>query len=607
MPDTVIVESASTARKNNAVYKGLAVYSHVFILKKQYDIDAVEDHMRKLMQTLEEKLQLESKLIQIGFRVQPANTWVSSKWFDVQDETKMPSMEHYNADEAHGFKKVDVVVVNVVKEPGVSSAGGRDPHNDCLYNAIKRGLGEVGLKVLPKCPKTFKTWLQIERDAMIDVSQISVLEDKLKTRIRVVGDFEYESDKPYARTVTVKLFNSHFEYRCNEQVFRTLYRRNAQTLEYALYELHPGYILTYDGKNLEKHKGADERMLREARKHNLVYKLNRNGDIQSNYHDYMQQIAELKEATGGKVDIAKHGYSIKTTALNLFYTISGKAFEFDSMDEQEMKWLRRTKCCGLMYAEPHTAHMREYDVNSHYPSILSSTFTFPMGKPEYGTWTAEKFASSVYYPAGIYRVRIENIDKRLMTVNPENYYTHVDVKRAKDLGYTMHIIEDGQPNVALYKRRISGSQLFAPYMQYLHTFKTKERPLVKQLLNILWGALCQKEYTYDDSDTVEIDVELERVQIFLNSDLTRQIVKTERAYKLPNARIGVFLTAQGRSIISQHIEPVKDEVYRVHTDGFYTTATVATKKKGLGQLELKQEGMFEVRRINPAPRKIVEN
>ena len=606
MPEKVVVVRTN-AKTNNVKYKGEPVTTLVFQLQKKYEFEDVENHMNMVMEQLKQQLTAVDNQFQIVFRVKPANVWVSSPFFGMTEGIQMPSLSNYDANDAHAFKHVDVVLVNVVKVGDVSTAGGRDPHNDCLYNAIRRGLGEVAEKVLPKCPKTFKSWLKLERDDMIDVEQIPTLEDKLKTRIRVVGDYEYESEKPYARTVTVKLYNAHFEYRCNQQVFDTLYRHSSKELQYILYELHSDHILTYDGSTVEQHPDMDEQMLRgqHARKHNRLYKLNQKGDIHTNYHDYMRQIQELKDVTEGKIDIAKHGYSIKTTALNLFYTICGKAFEFDTMDEQEMKWLRRTKCCGLMFATPQTGFMREYDINSHYPSILSSTFSFPMGKPEYATLTSEEFTALLYYPAGIYRVRIHGIDKRLMTINPHHYYTHVDVKRAKELGYTMHLIEDGQPNVAKYKKRVSGSQLFAPYMNYLYTYKTKERPLIKQLLNILWGALCQKRYEYEDGDKVEIGVELERVEIFMNRQLSRQIVKTERNYKLPNARIGVFLTAQGRSIISKHIEPVKEQVYRVHTDGFYTTAVLDGDKTGLGQLELKKEGCFEVRRINPAPTCVV--
>ena len=125
-----------------------------------------------------------------------------------------------------------------------------------------------------------------------------------------------------------------------------------------------------------------------------------------------------------------------------------------------------------------------------------------------------------------------------------------------------------------------------------------KHPLSKKLLNILWGALCQKRYQYDTTKQGKVEIEsLHKSDIFLNNVETALVVKSEKEYKLPYARIGVFLTAKGRSVISAFIKPIKDTVYRVHTDGFYTTSTITTLSKSLGGLKHEDTNTYEVKNM----------
>jgi hypothetical protein len=245
--------------------------------------------------------------------------------------------------------------------------------------------------------------------------------------------------------------------------------------------------------------------------------------------------------------------------------------------------------------------MNVYDICSHYPSILQSkSMSFPTGKPIYEKMTQEEFDKLEYYPYGIYRAVMESeVDKRLMTVNPQHHYTHLDLTTAKSLGYTITLIQDNSANVCKYPRRTTGSTLFGQYIQYMYTLKEKHKhPLSKKLLNILWGALCQKRYQYDTTKQGKVEIEsLDKSEIFLNNVETDLVVKSEKEYKLPYARIGVFLTAKGRSVISAFIKPIKDTVYRVHTDGFYTTSTISTLSDSLGGLKHEDTNTYEVKNM----------
>ena len=221
--------------------------------------------------------------------------------------------------------------------------------------------------------------------------------------------------------------------------------------------------------------------------------------------------------------------------------------------------------------------------------------------------TQEEFDKLEYYPYDIYRAVMESeVDKRLMTVNPKHHYTHIDLTTAKSLGYTITLIQDNSANVCKYPRKTTGSTLFGQYIQYMYTLKDKHKhPLSKTLLNILWGALCQKRYQYDTTKQGKVEiVSLDKSEIFLNNVETALVVKSEKEYKLPYARNGLFLKAKGRSVISVFIKPIKDTVYRIHTNGFYTTFTITTLWDSLRGLKHEDTNTYEVKNMTK-PRVVV--
>ena len=76
-------------------------------------------------------------------------SWRSSNWFDKDAEYENPDLSLYGLSE-DDFD-VEKIMVRYVTVP--NPRGGFDPHNDCLFNACKYGLGEENaLKFLPKFP-----------------------------------------------------------------------------------------------------------------------------------------------------------------------------------------------------------------------------------------------------------------------------------------------------------------------------------------------------------------------------------------------------------------------------------------------------------------------
>jgi hypothetical protein len=195
---------------------------------------------------------------------------------------------------------------------------------------------------------------------------------------------------------------------------------------------------------------------------------------------------------------------------------------------------------------------------------------------------------------GIYRAKISGSDSRLFIQNPKNFYTYTDIKEARKRGYAIDLICDGKPNHLFYDSgsRETGHYLFSKYVELLYPLKSKN-PLVKELLNILWGALCQRKKVYHDDEEVDFDT-LDWTDMGEEED-DSSFVEDAKKYVLPHARVGVFITAMGRAKLADAIADIKDEVFRIHTDSYHSTSNrVVNLSSELGGWKLESEGIFQV-------------
>jgi hypothetical protein len=50
--------------------------------------------------------------------------------------------------------------------------------------------------------------------------------------------------------------------------------------------------------------------------------------------------------------------------------------------------------------------------------------------------------------------------------------------------------------------------------------------------------------------------------------------------------------------MSKIVEPIRDTVFRIHTDGLYTTTTDLPVSNLLGELKLEKSGVFQIISVN---------
>lgn len=464
--------------------------------------------------------------------------------------------------------------------------------NDSFFASLNFALRrDVAKNILPQYSSTIKSWCKIERTEEINASHIPVIEDKLKININIIG--VYTSKKQYLRTVCLCYKDNRYSYKSNPKTAKYLFHYKNHQRELIYYQfVYSGRkvvaINTYNGITLKKHLYFDKTILTTSKEFSFK-QVPSNRCIKYAYNTFMLNLMTLKDMTG--IDLSKYDYSIKDCALQFFYSY-GRVFEFPDISREESKWIQKTKRCGLMYCEPAIGEMNSYDINSQYPSIMISASGLPYGTPKFSVLHEKR----EFWKFGIYRACITGADKRLLLNNREQYFTHIDLKRAEEIGASVELICDGKPNAMIYERRIPAKMLFEPYVNDLWKWK-KNNVLVKRILNMLWGALSEKdEKIYVDDETVETRDD-EEVEIFLDYDGEEKI-KTINGFKRPHARIAPFLTAYGRSMISKIVEPIKETVYKIHTDGFLTSTDDLPTSTKLGELKLDGEGHYNITSLN---------
>ena len=286
----------------------------------------------------------------------------------------------------------------------------------------------------------------------------------------------------------------------------------------------------------------------------------------------------LKESKG-VINIYQSG-CISTTALDLFRRLQAQP-DTENITKSESQWLNKATL-GAMIWDCDKEHkiddkdLYKFDFVSMYPSIMQSAhFSIPLKKGEFSIInTVPK-----YFGYGIYRCEIlynTPCGWKLFKQNKDNYYTHIDLNRAIQLGLKIKLILDGKYNSLFYSRDscIAGNKLFKTYVDFCFDMKKKGCKPVKEILNCLWGILCK---TSSKSKYFKGDINLknhEEIQsLNMYDDSVHVTLKNKNKPFCDNlGRMKPFLLAKGRWMISKEMEKNIDSVVRMHTDGFSCTS-----------------------------------
>jgi hypothetical protein len=517
------------------------------------------------------------------------------------------------------FRMFQVVVTSTS-----GKQGGNDPKNDCLWNCLDAAI--PNLRKFISCPESLKEICEIKRCAKVPLSKLGVIEEKLTDhKLLVFGDHSYNSEKIGKYQVNILLNKEHFTL-INNNIVRGTTVNEKHLVLFMEHPKDPNKIKLFSGENLFNDKPSaivtKEVMLEMRRRKNqcpyifVPVEKDQEGTLSEQWERNHNNFNILKELTEGKYNLFKCG-TYRNAILKRFYELN-PSLNPAPIKEKEGKWIQKALCGALIWATTgYEGPGHQADLNSAYPTVLQDEkFRFPIKCGEFHCISQGAFQEDLHrLRYGIYRVKIEGIDKRLFVEKNNGYYTHMDINRAVQLNYKVTIIEDDKDNCLLYSGKectVNGHVVFKKFVSELYGLKEKypeHKKLIKKPLNMLWGLLCKKHF---ETATVRVDEEVDLIgnvksitpyELDDNFEHVKTKIQTATIFESPFARLGPFLLARTRALVSRIIEPHVDKIVRVHTDGFISTEKLKFEKDnlrildsvkyGTGIGDLKYEGYCE--------------
>ena len=531
----------------------------------------------------------------------PYETWKPGSWFQNDEEISLFTLyDHYDEGqipENYGDPEYYDNFIIYMTDSTQQAGGCNNELNDCLYQCLYYAYGTFSN--LPKAietPELLKEVLGLQRNDLIPVKLIEKVEQLAKTiAIDIIGDAIYKSKNKAYRKITLVLTNSHYSIAINKER-RKVEASTAKLKKPLIYQQiidnQESIVKIYDGKVIRNINLLEFRKLQSKSIFGKwcfipVIKDKKTGIYETLEEAYIRIQEErnilLNESKklGLKIDLFMCHGSYKKVALWLFERLSQSIPANEKLDAIEAKWISDTMMGGLIYAENNwQGDSRQYDCTSLYPSIMQSTLTFPIGKGRFDT--LQDFVNCRgFYIYGIFHASVNYSEdaKKLFRYNKYNKYTHIDLAYARKLGLQVNLIQDNTPNALIYEKeaRIPGKVMFGEYVNFLFRLKNKSgiiSKVAKRILNTLWGALCQRNKFYYNISTTNDklfdnkDEVLESIIPINEDSWMLQYSNPANLFKGEYPRIAPFILAQGRKIVSSYIEPYKNYVKRIHTDGF---------------------------------------
>lgn len=516
----------------------------------------------------------------------PADIWDPSEYDSdklIDDPKQMSKLQKWYNDGDAVISQFNIWFV--YKE----TAGGCDGEfNDCLWNCIYNAYGG-NLPINPrtdepvfKMPYKLKKYLQIDRKAKVNANDhIDRVEGRLKRGINIEGDVVRQQKIQSKNPINLVLKGGHFVLK-TENAYKVagisykekkplIYKFNKDKMVYDCYD---GQYFTLQTDEFYKKRNnpiSDE--------HTIIRCFEgKSYTLESAFNEFTQQADKLKEITFGKINLYKTGRFTKT-AIKLFYDTIKSMPACDPIEQVEAQWILGCNRAGHSFVEKgYTGEGHKADMVSMYSFIMNSTITLPFKKGEFKTITNDDIKEFFRY--GIYRAEVSNYDYKLFRPNKNNYYTHFDMNIARKHGFTIKLIQDGQPNFLYYAPQcnIRAMELFRPFITMLFDIKSNHKDVfyAKKIMNILWGALCQrrvdKSLWIDPTDSAKehiLDFEHDIINFgtHANGKIKIDCAHYDKQFETDFARISPFITGRGRQLISDIIATDKDNIVRCVTDG----------------------------------------
>ena len=607
----------------NMIYRGKQKVMQITVKHDQMRRDYIQQYVNDVSKSL--KRNGMTGIIEVSLRYEYG--WRTGKQVIIGNSINLYNEIYEEIDEQNFF---DEFVIYILQDNNIAEGGASDNNNDCLYDCLKTILGDG----LPwESPTAFKKFLKVPRCAKIGIDRIEEIENKLNNiSINITGDFIYTSKLNATKIINLKLCNMHYtnDYNKENKKVKNISYRNRNPVIY-----DNRTLMCYDGKTEFKltperrtqiYQWETDYILINKKKTTMTieqyerYRFNRNGDLKQEYKKFVETkkidksltLTEqydlfihdadiLLKETEGLINLYKTGDELNT-ALNLFDRYTKHIANPPKINQIEATFI--SKCKGaIIFGQTYKGPLYKYDVKSMYPSIQNSKQLFPIKEGELLYLTNNEFINSTFYKYGIYRAKVSKSDintNKLFRYNDDNYYTHIDLTRAKELGLKIDLIVDNQVNFIYYTRDklLCGTEIFGQFVNTMYEFKQRKLPRCKSIINILWGGLSEKKikkkYISDSSELFKLPNDTElcylKPSLYNDGETIVEFSYNDTQFKFGWGRIMPFLISKSKVVISKIIEPYKLICVRSHTDSMLLTEEPVGLKTGNNIGEIAYEG-----------------
>ncbi|CAB4408350.1 unnamed protein product [Rhizophagus irregularis] len=485
---------------------------------------------------------LQSRYLTHKFQILlPYENWKPGGWTSGNEPASLFSLlDHYDEAQLPDDADPDYFerFIIYIRDAPPTAGGCNGELNDCLYECLKHIYGTFSK--MPKSiekPEYIKKALGLNRDAPVPVSYMDKVEQLAKSlAINIVGDTTRISKSKSDRHATLTLSEGHYSLALNPG------------------RLHPSKL---DRKRnlpiFQKGKNSKSSF--------IPVEKNRKTGVYETLEETYQRIHEERDAFlqatkkfGLGIDLSYHNWSYKRTALWLFERLSVGVPANDPLDPIEAEWISDAMMEGLIWADNEwKGYGRQYDVTSLYPSIQQSNANFPIRQGKFQI--LKDFVDHRGYALyGLFRAKTQESLGLSSSVSMSTSSSKLRTRVAWPV---------------VLQRESSIKDVLQPY-NFL-----KIITYYIFILNTLWGALCQRKRNYKTLTTDQTGPfkfpeghTLDSI-IPVGSDQWRfQFTNPGNPFKGEYPRIAPFLLASGRKTTSELLEPHKDKVRRIHTDGF---------------------------------------
>ena len=601
--------------------------------KKKMNFDELTQQAKADIKTLTKTHKSKTTMYQlsVNFGTIEKPLWIATQ-FHYGDEFTAASLYQMIEDGEISGKTTGTLNTNDISEFKIYAAdyglarGGNSKYNDCLYKCLSSALGD-------KCPwtkaKSLKEYLSLNRCDKVGLDELPMIEKKLKSigyHINVIGvdsEHSYSSQTNKGLPITLSLNDEHYEFHetktkddkltfgVSDKERKPLIYRKLNKDEFEVYDGITVSKITKDNYKILKNRPYGTDYILVACEEQLKYEDSDDyykPTLKQSYDYFIKMADELKEATKDfkkELQINLYITGEYTTTASKLFEVFVKHIIPDDIDTIEAQWIEDASFGAVLYSEDgYIGPAFNYDVNSHYPSIMSSVhFQIPIRKPEYKMLTELPEVLA----CGIYKCVISHEPGVFFRYNAKNTYTNIDINSAKKKGLKVELIQNGFNNACVYvgkNVKMTGSQLFKDFVEQLYALKLAKVKGSKRILTCLWGYLSMMStmkvvINESDEEGYELYEGNKIKHIIPVDDEHDTIIHTKRkAFRFPYARMKPFMLAKGREKILNICDKYMDDIVRIHTDGFYVKRKIDDIKLGTELGELKYEGFCPVYHVN---------